>query len=135
MTRAVLEGVAFGIKDSFTLIEQVGLGQIQQVRISGGGAKSQLWQQIMADVLEAELVTVNTTEGAAFGAALLAAVGAGAFESVPEACAATIHTTGCTTPGVERAVYQDYYPRYRALYPALSAEFKAIDQVVNRTLA
>jgi xylulokinase len=135
MTRAVLEGVAFGIKDSFTLIEEVGLGQIHQVRISGGGAKSQLWQQILADVLGSELVTVNTTEGAAFGAALLAAVGAGAFRDVPEACAATIHTTGRTGPSADRAVYQEYYPRYRALYPALSAEFKAIDQVVNRTLA
>jgi xylulokinase len=135
MTRAVLEGVAFGIKDSFTLIEEVGLGQIQQVRISGGGAKSQLWQQIMADVLGSELVTVNTTEGAAFGAALLAAVGAGAFRDVPEACAATIHTTGRTVPSADSAVYQEYYPRYRALYPALSEEFKAIDQVVSRTRA
>lgn len=63
MTRAVLEGVSFGLKDSFTLIRNAGLGEITQVRASGGGTKSQLWRQILASVLEAELVTVNTTEG------------------------------------------------------------------------
>jgi xylulokinase len=126
MTRAVLEGVAFGIKDSFTLILQAGLGSIKQVRISGGGAKSQLWRQIMADVLGVELVTVNTTEGAAFGAALLAGVGAGAYENVPAACEATIQITGCTSPTQVTRAYQDYYPHYRALYPALAPEYKAM---------
>jgi len=77
MTRAVLEGVSFGLKDSFTLIQNAGLGEIKQVRASGGGTKSALWRQILASVLGAELVTVNTTEGAAYGAGLLAAVGAG----------------------------------------------------------
>ena len=71
------------IKDSFTLIQNAGLGEISQVRISGGGAKSPLWRQIMADVLGVELVTVNTTEGAAFGAALgQGRVGAAAMESI-----------------------------------------------------
>ena len=77
MTRAVLEGVSFGLKDSFTLIQEAGLGAIKQVRASGGGTKGALWRQILASVLEAELVTVNTTEGAGYGAALLAGVGAG----------------------------------------------------------
>ncbi len=76
MTRALLEGVAFGLKDSFNLIQNSGLNTITQVRASGGGIKSHLWQQILASVLEAELVTVNTTEGAAYGAALLAGVAA-----------------------------------------------------------
>ncbi len=132
MTRSVLEGVAFGIKDSFSLIQASGLGGIEQVRISGGGAKSGLWRQIMAEVLGAELVTVNTTEGAAFGAALLAGVGAGIFDSVPAACEAMIQITGQTFPEVANIrVYEDYYARYRALYPALSAEFKAIAEVVE----
>lgn len=135
MTRAVLEGVAFGLKDSFSLIQQVGLGEIRQVRISGGGARSAFWQQILADVLEAELVTVNTTEGAAFGAALLAAVGAGAYADVPQACQATIHTTGRAEPSAEAAVYRQYYPRYRALYPALCEEFRAIDRLVSGSAA
>jgi xylulokinase len=129
MTRAVLEGVAFGIKDSFTLIEEAGLGNIHQVRISGGGAKSPLWRQIMANVLGVELVTVNTTEGAAFGAALLAGVSAGFYESISQACEESIHITGSDEPGSETAAYQEIYPRYRALYPALSAEFQAIAQL------
>lgn len=127
MTRALLEGVAFGIKDSFTLIQQSGLGQIEQVRISGGGAKSPLWRQIIADVLNVELVTVNTTEGAAYGAALLAAVGAGFYPDVSTACQTAIQTTARTVPDEEKAIiYQKYYPRYRALYPALAAEFAAL---------
>ena len=129
MTRAVLEGVAFGIKDSFRLILQAGLGSIEQVRISGGGAKSVLWRQIMADVLGVELVTVNTTEGAAFGAALLAGVGAGAYENVPDACDATIQITGHTSPTQDTRTYQDYYPHYRALYPALAPEYKAMSDL------
>ena len=96
------------------------------MRISGGGAKSALWRQIMADVLGVELVTVNTTEGAAFGAALLAGVGAGVFENVPAACDATIQITGRTSPTQAARAYQDYYPHYRALYPALAPEYKAM---------
>ncbi len=132
LTRAVLEGVAFGIKDSFTLIQGAGLGRIEQVRVSGGGAKSGLWRQIMADVLGAELVTVNTTEGAAYGAALLAAVGAGLYKTVDEACQATIQITGRTQPGPAAATYADFYPLYRALYPALQDQFRAIGNWVTR---
>lgn len=133
MTRAVLEGVAFGLKDSFTLIQEAGLGSIDQVRISGGGAKSQLWRQILADVLGVELVTVNTTEGAAFGAAILAGVGAGLFNQVLEACERTIQITGSTQPSAAQQAYQDYYPSYQALYPALSDEFRAIANILNTT--
>jgi xylulokinase len=132
LTRAVLEGVAFGIKDSFTLIQQAGLGAIEQVRISGGGAKSQLWRQIMADVLNVELVTVNTTEGAAFGAALLAGVGAGLYADVLSAADAMIQITGRTAPEAgAAAVYPACYERYRALYPALKDEFAAIAALVD----
>ena len=126
MTRAVLEGVAFGIKDSFTLIQGAGLGSIDQVRISGGGARSPLWRQIMADVLGVELVTVNTTEGAAFGAALCAAVGAGLYASLPEACQAAIQVTGRTQPSSQAAIYAEHYPIYRSLYPSLSGAFAAL---------
>ncbi len=124
LTRAVLEGVAFGLRDSFELIKGAGLAGIQQVRVSGGGAKSALWRQILADVLNSELVTVNTTEGAAYGAALLAGVGAGAWASVPEACAATVRVLE-TTPPQAAAVgrYAEFYPSYRALYPALKPTF------------
>jgi len=127
MTRAVLEGVAFGLRDSFELMKSVGLSQIQQVRVSGGGAKSPLWRQILADVMDSELVTVNTTEGAAYGAALLASVGAGVWKDVNSACQQTVKITGSTQPekqGVE--AYQPYYQLYRKLYPSLKDVFQSL---------
>jgi len=129
MTRAVLEGVAFGLRDSFELMKAVGLAEITQVRASGGGARSPLWRQILADVLGVELVTVNTTEGAAYGAALLAATGAGAFPDVPTACAEVVTVTGRTAPGPASRFYEEMYPLYRALYPALRPTFNAIAKV------
>ena len=127
LTRSVLEGVAFGIHDSFNLILASGLQQITQVRISGGGARSLLWRQIMADVLGVELVTVNTTEGAAYGAALLAGVGAGRWATVDEACQETIRVTASTSPDQHRhATYEAIYPQFRALYPALKPTFQAV---------
>jgi xylulokinase len=124
MTRAVLEGVAFGLKDSFTLIQNAGLGTITQVRASGGGTKGALWRQILASVLEAELVTVNTAEGAAYGAALLAGVGAGAWADVPSACRAAVKITGSTQPdSAQGVVYRKSYMLYRELYPALKPSF------------
>jgi len=115
-----LEGVAFGLRDSFELIKSAGLTDIQQVRVSGGGAKSQLWRQILADVFNVELVTVNTTEGAAYGAALLAGVGAAAWPNVDSACDAAIALTGSTTPQADTASsYEQTYQTYRDLYPAL----------------
>jgi xylulokinase len=125
MTRAVLEGVAFGLRDGMELVKGAGLGEIRQIRVSGGGAKSPLWRQILADVLDAELVTVNTTEGGAFGAALLAAVGLGNWPDVPTACAETIQVLDTTRPNPEAVKqYATVYPRYRELYPALKGFFK-----------
>lgn len=125
MTRAVLEGVSFGLKDSFRLIQNAGLGEIKQVRASGGGTRSALWRQILADVLESELVTVNTSEGAAYGAALLAGVGAGAWRDVAAACRAAIKITDRTLPDSGRSrAYQKSYKIYRDLYPALKSSFE-----------
>ncbi len=125
MTRALLEGVSFGLKDSFTLIQNAGLGDIKQVRASGGGTKGALWRKILASVLEAELVTVNTTEGAAFGAALLAAVGAGIWPDVPTACREAIKITGSTLPDTSLVeTYRKTYRLYRDLYPALKSSFE-----------
>jgi xylulokinase len=125
MTRAVLEGVAFGLKDSFTLIQNAGLGAITQVRASGGGTKGALWRQILASVLEAELVTVNTTEGAAYGAGLLAGVGAGAWADIPSACHDSVKITGSTQPvSSDVEAYHQAYPLYRELYPALKSSFE-----------
>jgi xylulokinase len=126
LTRAVLEGVAFGLRDSLELMRGAGLAKITQIRASGGGLRSPLWRQILADVLQTEIVTVNTTEGAAFGAAVLALVGAGGFASVAEACAALVQVTGQTEPGEDTAVYNQLYPLYRQLYPALKPTFNAL---------
>ena len=127
LTRAVLEGVAFGLKDMFELMKGVGLGPIEQVRVSGGGAKSSLWRQILADVLEAELVTTNTTEGAAYGAALLAGVGARVWPDVDTACAQTIVITDRISPKDENtARYRSLYEQYKNLYPSLKSVFHAL---------
>jgi xylulokinase len=124
MARAVLEGVAFGLRDSFELVQSAGLKEIRQVRISGGGARSPLWRQILANVFNSELVTVNTTEGAAFGAALLAGVGVGVWDSVDAACQATVRLTGTATPQPEQVdLYQKGYNVYRQIYPALKSIF------------
>ena len=125
LTRAVLEGVAFGLKDSFTLINNAGLGDITQVRVSGGGVKSALWRQILASVLETELVTTNTDEGAAYGAALLAGVGVGAWSDVLSACKSSIKLTSKTLPDIdEQEAYRKSYTIYQELYPALRSSFQ-----------
>src|SRR6266498_1339919 len=126
MTRALLEGVAFGLKDSFTLIQNAGLGSITQVRASGGGNKGALWRQILASVLNAELVTAGgTTEGAAYGAALLAGVGTGAWKDVISACKACVKITGRTLPDPAQAgTYQKTYLLFDELYPALKSSFE-----------
>ncbi len=128
--RAVLEGVAYAHRDSFTLLSDIGV-PVNQVRASGGGARSALWMQIQADVINQPHVTLHADEGPAFGAALLAGVGTGAFASVPEACRATIKTVSETTPNPDTvAVYQRYYPIYRSLYPALRNAFAEVSRVV-----
>lgn len=119
LIRSVLEGVAFSLRDCFSIIREQGL-QIEQVRATGGGAKSPIWRQIIADVLGVELVTTNAQEGPAFGAALLAGVAGGVYDSVQQACELTVHAVERTTPHPDRvAVYTKAYETYRALYPAL----------------
>ena len=123
LTRAVLEGVSYGLRDSFELMRELGVSATQ-VRASGGGARSPLWRQILADVFDTEIATVNVSEGAAFGAALLAGVGAGVYASVESACQSIVAITGTTEPGFAKSVYAKNYPRYRALYPALKNHFQ-----------
>jgi xylulokinase len=128
LTRAVLEGVSYGLRDSLELIRALGLS-MEQVRASGGGARSLLWRQILADIFDAEITTVSVTEGAAYGAALLSAVGVGVYGSVAEACQAAIQVTGHAVPGPASATYQELYPLYRDLYPALRPSFDALAQI------
>ena len=123
LVRAVLEGVAFGLREGLDLMIAAGMPRPNEIRASGGGLASATWRQILADVLEADLVTPSTTEGAAFGAAVLAAVGAGWFADVPAAVAALVRTTPGASPGTAAKGYQGTYASYRELYPALAPIF------------
>jgi xylulokinase len=124
LTRAVLEGVAYGLRDGLDLMTDAGMPAPSQIRASGGGTASPLWRQILADVLGAEIATVNTTEGAAYGAGLLAAVGAGWFPSVDAACSALVTATTAATPGPDAPAYAEAHAIYRDLYPALAPSFR-----------
>ncbi len=123
LTRAVLEGVAFGLRDGLDLMTAAGMPSPQVIRASGGGTASPLWRQILADVLEAEIATVSTSEGAAYGAAVLAAVGAGWFASVADATDALVVATPVAAPGPDAAAYAAAHALYRDLYPALAPLF------------
>jgi xylulokinase len=126
LTRAVLEGVAFSLRDGLDLMTNTGMEKPAQIRASGGGTKSQLWRQILADVLQTEIATVEATEGAAYGAGLLAAVGAGWFDDVETACSdfvsvrPSVAMSDATVP-----MYEEAFGRYRSLYPALTPIFHA----------
>ncbi|MFN8484986.1 MAG: xylulokinase [Anaerolineae bacterium] len=127
LTRAVLEGVAFGLKDGFGLMAGAGLPPIESVRVSGGGARSAVWRQILASVLGTPLATVNTTEGTALGAALLAGVGAGVWPDAATAAARTVLVIGEDAPDPDQApVYEAQYPLYHGLYTALKPTFQGV---------
>jgi xylulokinase len=126
LTRAVIEGVAFGLRDGLDLMLAAGLPAPGQIRASGGGTASALWRQVLADVLQAEIATVSTTEGAAYGAGLLAAVGAGWFPTVEAAADAVVVATPAAEPGPEAERYAELHARYRGLYPALAPSFRRL---------
>lgn len=118
-TRAVLEGVAFGLRDSLEILQAMGV-PLRELRLTGGGAKSPLWRSILASVFGQPVQTLQAEEGPAYGVALLAGVGIGVWNSVPEACAATLQLADTTDPDPDaQAVYERLYPRYRQLYPTL----------------
>ncbi len=130
LIRAVLEGVAYGLRDSLQIIEAMGV-EITQVRASGGGARSPLWRQIQTDVTGYPHSIINVDEGPAYGAALLAGVGAGLYGSVGEACDATIHIVD--TPEVDEVshrLYAGYYRLYRRLYRQLESSFDTAADLV-----
>ena len=118
MIRAVLEGVAYSQMDCLEIIEGMGVA-VKSVRLSGGGAKSPFWRQMFANVFGKRVVILESSEGSAYGAALLAMVATGAFGSLAEACRATIRETDVVEPGADAAQYKMGYRTYQALYPAL----------------
>ncbi len=119
LVRAALEGVAYGLRDSLELLRELGV-EAQVARVSGGGARSELWLRIVASVLGVPLERTAAEEGAAYGAALLGAVREGVFADAREAVAACVRVRDRVEPDPEwQAVYEDGYRRWRGLYPAL----------------
>lgn len=126
MVQAVLEGVAFAIRDSFEIARSQGI-KITRSNICGGGAKSPLWKKIFANVLGIPLDMVKTEQGPGYGAAILAMVGDGKYASVKEACDALVEVASTTEPDAElTARYEAAYNKYRQIYPALKGVFKNI---------
>jgi xylulokinase len=124
MTRAVLEGVAFGLYDSLKILEELGV-PIKQVRVIGGGAKSALWKQILADILSYQIQEINTNQGGALGAAILAAVGAKRYATVDEGGQAMIKVVSRINPISENVEkYKKIYPLYVDLYADLKKWFE-----------
>jgi xylulokinase len=117
--RAIMEGVAFSLKDAFTIFDEMKI-PVKSIRLGGGGARSQLWRQIQADVYDHEVEIVKAEEGAAYGAAILAGVGAGAWSSVEQACDAVVRVAKRIHPNPQdSATMQLAYKTYRKIYPAL----------------
>lgn len=129
MVRAIMEGVAYAMRDSLAIIREMGV-PVKQIRASGGGSKNQLWRQIQADMFGQKVVTLNAEEGPAYGVALLAAVGGGAFKNIGEACKATIRAVK-ETPAQKKsaALYDRGFAIYQQLYRSLKNDFKAISKL------
>ena len=123
MTQAVLEGVAFAIRDSFEVAKSLGI-EIPRSNICGGGAKSPLWRKILANVLGIPLDMVTTEQGPGYGGAILAMVADGKFASVQEACDALVTVASTTEPDPElTALYEERYQQFKEIYPAMKALF------------
>ena len=126
LTQAVLEGVAYALRDSFEITKKLGVS-IDRIRINGGGAKSPLWCKIIANVLNVKVDKINSEEGPAFGAAILAAVGCGKYATVEEAAGRLIKVTETTEQDPEAvALYNKKYDIFKDLYPTLKTMFDRI---------
>jgi len=131
LLRSVMEGATFAMKDVVTLLADRGV-KVRQIRLSGGGARSALWRQMQAEIYGTTCVMINTDEGPAYGAALLAATGAGRYETVRQACEAAIKVTKTIKPsGKAKRLYRRHYDLYRDLYPAVKGQFEGISELVG----
>jgi len=127
LVRAVMEGATFAMNDVVTLLRTDQGMRIRQIRLSGGGARSKFWRQMQADIYGVTCATINTEEGPAYGAALLASVGAGEYGHIRQAVKAGIKITRTIKPtAAAKRLYAKCYAQYRRLYPALKDQFAAI---------
>ncbi len=126
LVRSILEGVCYSLKDGLEIIRELGATP-STTRLSGGGAKSPLWHQLFANIFNQRVTTLETQEGSAFGAALLAAIGTKHYASAKEACKAAVHEVSAKEPDrAAAAFYEEHYRVFRSLYPALKSGFGAI---------
>jgi xylulokinase len=132
LIRSLVEGVSYSQKDCLEIVEQLDV-PVSSIRVSGGGARSPFWRQILADVFGKRVARLENQEGSAYGAALLAMVGTGEFSTVPEACAAAIRETESMMPRAsESQTCADGYETYRALYPALRPFYESVHAATSR---
>lgn len=126
MTQAVLEGVAFGLRDSLEVARSLGV-KIERTKICGGGAKSPLWKKIIANVMNLKVDVIESEEGPGYGGAILAAVGCGGYGSVEEAAGKLVRVTGTVEPEEELvAKYEERYQKFRKIYPAVKNLFQEL---------
>lgn len=126
MTQAVLEGVAFAIRDSFEVAKSLGI-HITETKICGGGAKSPLWRKMIANILNIKVHVLDKEEGPSLGAAMLAAVGTGKYENVESAASRIVHIVSTVEPDPEIAArYEEKYQQFKQIYPALKPVFDSI---------
>jgi xylulokinase len=126
LIRSLIEGVSYSQKDCLDIIAKLG-APISSVRVSGGGARSPFWRQLLANILGKPIVTLETQEGSAYGAALLALVGTGEYASVPEVCHATIRAVATVEPqSAQASAYAEWHSIYRSLYPVLQPFYKSV---------
>jgi xylulokinase len=129
LARAIMEGVTMAMRDSLEIIRELGV-PVRQIRVSGGGSRSPFWRQLQADMFDQPAATINCEQGPAYGVALLAAVGAGEFRNIEQACRATIQVVSQTKvhrPSRDR--YNQAFPIYQQLYRSLKDDFKQISKL------
>jgi xylulokinase len=129
MTRAILEGVCFGLRDSLEILKDMKI-PVKCARVSGGGAKSRLWRHILADIFNTDVEIINSEEGPAFGGAILASVGCGVFNSVDEACRSLIKVAEVIKPQGENVQkYNRVYKVYAGMYDTLKNTFINLSEI------
>jgi xylulokinase len=132
ISRSVMEGVTFSLRDTIELLRDADVS-VNEVRASGGGAKSKLWLQMQADIYDASIVTTNVSETGCVGAAMLAAIGAGHFKDAEEACNQIIKPISVTEPQRKNVeMYEDFYQTYRSLYGTLKDTFAKQAKLVEK---
>lgn len=131
LVRSVIEGATYAMRDCLEIIKEMNI-PVKQIRVSGGGARSPFWKQTQADIYGQNVCTINAEEGPAYGVALLAAAGTGAYKNVVEACKATISVVETTKAiAANKKYYNTTYPIYGRLYQSLKNDFRSIAEIVD----